>query len=120
MTKLSFLAGSNRSFLISQAFKYEGYDEVNVNAKEAKEILEIELTPLEFGEAMGMKPSSMFVESMFKLMDKVRSNYAKVLYFVQTEPNICPNTFHQYYTSDQYYYLCRIRMAMFHSESFAI
>ena len=120
MTKLSFLASSNRSFLISQAFKYEGYDEVNVNAKEAKEILEIELTPLEFGEAMGMKPSSMFVESMFKLMDKVRSNYAKVLYFVQTEPNIYPNTFHQYYTFDQYYYLCRIRMAMFHSESFAI
>ena len=87
-----FLACSNCSFLISQAFKYEGYDEVNVNAKEAKEILEIELTPLEFGEAMGMKPSSMFVESMFNLMDKVLSNYAKVLYFVQSEPTIHPKT----------------------------
>ena len=62
---------------------------MNVNAKEAKEILEIELTPLEFGEAMGMKPNSMFVESMFNLMDKVRQTYVNKL-----DPNICPSSFH--------------------------
>ena len=56
-----------------QAFKYEGTNRElkGVNAKEAKELLEIELTPVEFGEAMGLKPNSTFVESMFNLMDEV-------------------------------------------------
>ena len=56
-----------------QAFKYSGVEDEfdKLNSKEAQQILGIQMTRVEFGESMGLKPDSKFVESMFNIMDKV-------------------------------------------------
>ena len=42
---------------------------------ESREIIGTELTKYEFAEALGLKPNSTFVESMFKMADKDDSGY---------------------------------------------
>lgn len=45
-------------------------DMSGVSRKKAKEVLQCELTAAEFAEALGLKPDSLFVDSMFTLADK--------------------------------------------------
>ncbi|KAK7891033.1 hypothetical protein WMY93_022996 [Mugilogobius chulae] len=46
-----------------------------VSHQKAKEVLQCELTASEFAEALGLKPDSLFVESMFTLADKDGNGY---------------------------------------------
>lgn len=46
-----------------------------VNTKEGFDVLNCELTKAEFAEALALKPTSSFVESMFSLVDKDKSGY---------------------------------------------
>ncbi|XP_013378732.1 dual oxidase 2-like isoform X2 [Lingula anatina] len=55
--------------------KNEHVDPKTLDANEAKDIVNCELTKIEFAEALSMKPSSVFVENMFKLVDKDMNGY---------------------------------------------
>lgn len=46
-----------------------------VSSKRTKEALQCELTGAEFAHALGLKPDSPFVESMFSLADKDGNGY---------------------------------------------
>lgn len=54
-----------------QAFQYQSAEYDRLNPEDAQEILSIHMSAAEFGEAMGLKPDSMFVKSMFNVFDKV-------------------------------------------------
>lgn len=64
-------------FIIYQAFK-EGQSDVEENiygtvGDTSENITRVELTQAEFGEAFGLKPNSIFVKHMFKLVDRNES-----------------------------------------------
>lgn len=46
-----------------------------VSSKKAREVLQCELTAAEFADALGLKPDSLFVDSMFTLADKDGNGY---------------------------------------------
>ena len=46
-----------------------------IDARAAKEIINTELTQVEFAEALSMTPTSTFVEQMFRLIDKDNNGY---------------------------------------------
>lgn len=46
-----------------------------VSREKAKEVLRCELTASEFADALGLKPDSLFVDSMFTLADKDGNGY---------------------------------------------
>lgn len=46
-----------------------------MSSKQTKEALQCELTGAEFAHALGLKPDSLFVESMFSLADKDGNGY---------------------------------------------
>lgn len=46
-----------------------------VDTKEGFDVLNCELTKAEFAEALALKPTSSFIESMFTLVDKDQSGY---------------------------------------------
>uniref|UniRef100_A0A8C6TSH6 NAD(P)H oxidase (H2O2-forming) n=1 Tax=Neogobius melanostomus TaxID=47308 RepID=A0A8C6TSH6_9GOBI len=50
-------------------------DMSGVSHQKAKEVLQCELTASEFAEALGLKPDSLFVDSMFTLADKDGNGY---------------------------------------------
>ena len=53
-----------------------------MSAKEAQNVLGIELTKEEFADAMGLKSNSLFVENMFGLCDTDRSGYVNFREFL--------------------------------------
>nr|XP_046249135.1 dual oxidase 1 isoform X2 [Scatophagus argus] len=55
--------------------KSDAGDMSGVSRKKAREVLECELTASEFADALGLKPDSLFVESMFTLADKDGNGY---------------------------------------------
>ncbi|XP_077451407.1 dual oxidase 1 [Stigmatopora argus] len=50
-------------------------DITSISSKKAKEVLQCELTAAEFADALGLKPDSLFVNSMFTLADKDGNGY---------------------------------------------
>jgi dual oxidase len=42
----------------------------DLNREVAKDVISCELTKFEFSEALALKPTSLFVENMFKIVDK--------------------------------------------------
>ncbi len=67
-----------------QAFKIE-VDESEIkklDPREARDILQVELTKCEFGDAMGLKPNSVFVDNMFNLIDKDSNGYVSFREFM--------------------------------------
>uniref|UniRef100_A0A8C6TTP1 NAD(P)H oxidase (H2O2-forming) n=1 Tax=Neogobius melanostomus TaxID=47308 RepID=A0A8C6TTP1_9GOBI len=65
---------------IRQAFSkvnasFYGLPLYGVSHQKAKEVLQCELTASEFAEALGLKPDSLFVDSMFTLADKDGNGY---------------------------------------------
>ncbi|KAL3836734.1 hypothetical protein ACJMK2_022153 [Sinanodonta woodiana] len=64
--------------VFSEAFQMDydpQLDKVAIETRQAKEILEIELTKEEFADAMSVRPNSEFVENMFMLMDTDHNGY---------------------------------------------
>ncbi|XP_049580579.1 dual oxidase 2 [Syngnathus scovelli] len=55
--------------------KCDAGDMSGVSCKKAKEVLRCELTAAEFADALGLKPDSLFVNSMFTLADKDGNGY---------------------------------------------
>ncbi|XP_019712822.1 dual oxidase 1 [Hippocampus comes] len=55
--------------------KCDAGDMSGVSCKKAKEVLQCELTATEFADALGLKPDSLFVNSMFTLADKDGNGY---------------------------------------------
>ncbi|XP_068170354.1 dual oxidase 1 isoform X2 [Antennarius striatus] len=55
--------------------KCDAGDMSGVSPAKAKEVLQCELTASEFADALGLKPNSLFVESMFTLADKDGNGY---------------------------------------------
>ncbi|XP_061630725.1 dual oxidase 2 [Phyllopteryx taeniolatus] len=55
--------------------KCDAGDMNGVSCKKAKEVLQCELTAGEFADALGLKPDSLFVDSMFTLADKDGNGY---------------------------------------------
>ncbi|XP_077372320.1 dual oxidase 2 isoform X2 [Festucalex cinctus] len=55
--------------------KCDAGDMGSVSCKKAKEVLRCELTAAEFADALGLKPDSLFVNSMFTLADKDGNGY---------------------------------------------
>lgn len=55
--------------------KCDAGDMSDVSRKKAKEVLQCELTAAEFADALGLKPDSLFVDSMFTLADKDGNGY---------------------------------------------
>lgn len=55
--------------------KNDAGDLRGVSSKKTKEALQCELTGAEFAHALGLKPDSLFVESMFSLADKDGNGY---------------------------------------------
>uniref|UniRef100_H3C2A7 NAD(P)H oxidase (H2O2-forming) n=1 Tax=Tetraodon nigroviridis TaxID=99883 RepID=H3C2A7_TETNG len=55
--------------------KCDAGDMSDVSRKKAKEVLQCELTAGEFADALGLKPDSLFVDSMFTLADKDGNGY---------------------------------------------
>ncbi|XP_070687320.1 dual oxidase 1 [Pempheris klunzingeri] len=55
--------------------KRDAGDMSGVSSKKAKEVLQCELAASEFAEALGLKPDSLFVDSMFTLADKDGNGY---------------------------------------------
>jgi len=59
--------------LILQALRY---DEGSVrHSRESSQYINCELTISEFADALGLQPDSMFVTSMFKMVDKSDNGY---------------------------------------------
>lgn len=58
-----------------QIDKCDAGDMSDVSRKKAREVLQCELTAAEFADALGLKPDSLFVESMFTLADKDGNGY---------------------------------------------
>ncbi|ELU01203.1 hypothetical protein CAPTEDRAFT_159209 [Capitella teleta] len=62
--------------VLANAFhEEESENREDLDFVKAKEILETELTRYEFAEALSLKPDSLFVNSMFKLVDKNENGY---------------------------------------------
>ncbi|KAK9516542.1 hypothetical protein VZT92_024464 [Zoarces viviparus] len=55
--------------------KCDAGDMSGVSHKKAREVLQCELTASEFADALGLKPDSLFVDSMFTLADKDGNGY---------------------------------------------
>ncbi|XP_068459768.1 dual oxidase 2 isoform X3 [Clinocottus analis] len=55
--------------------KCDAGDMSGVSHKKAREVLQCELTAAEFADALGLKPDSLFVDSMFTLADKDGNGY---------------------------------------------
>uniref|UniRef100_A0A3P9PLG9 NAD(P)H oxidase (H2O2-forming) n=1 Tax=Poecilia reticulata TaxID=8081 RepID=A0A3P9PLG9_POERE len=55
--------------------KCDAGDMSGISSKRAREVLQCELTASEFAEALGLKPDSLFVDSMFTLADKDGNGY---------------------------------------------
>uniref|UniRef100_UPI003AAC009E dual oxidase 1 isoform X1 n=1 Tax=Centroberyx gerrardi TaxID=166262 RepID=UPI003AAC009E len=55
--------------------KSDAGDMSGVSRKKAMEVLQCELTATEFADALGLKPDSLFVDSMFTLADKDGNGY---------------------------------------------
>ncbi|XP_067356679.1 dual oxidase 1 [Channa argus] len=55
--------------------KRDAGDMNGVSREKAREVLQCELTASEFADALGLKPDSLFVESMFTLADKDGNGY---------------------------------------------
>ncbi|XP_042352652.1 dual oxidase 1 [Plectropomus leopardus] len=55
--------------------KCDAGDMSGVSRKKAREVLQCELTASEFADALGLKPDSLFVDSMFTLADKDGNGY---------------------------------------------
>lgn len=55
--------------------KCDAGDMSGISRKRAREVLQCELTASEFAEALGLKPDSLFVDSMFTLADKDGNGY---------------------------------------------
>lgn len=55
--------------------KCDAGDMSSVSREKAKEVLRCELTATEFADALGLKPDSLFVDSMFTLADKDGNGY---------------------------------------------
>lgn len=68
-----------------QAFKDKTSKELdleNLDHDTAKKIAEIQLTRTEFAEALGLKPTSIFVRNMFLLVDSDRSGFVSFREFL--------------------------------------
>ena len=68
-----------------QAFKdktSKDLDLENLDHETAKKIAEIQLTRTEFAEALGLKPTSIFVRNMFLLVDSDRSGFVSFREFL--------------------------------------
>ncbi|KAM3608924.1 uncharacterized protein V6R79_006848 [Siganus canaliculatus] len=55
--------------------KYDAGDMSGISHKKAREVLRCELSASEFADALGLKPESLFVDSMFTLADKDGNGY---------------------------------------------
>lgn len=55
--------------------KCDAGDMSGISRKKAREVLQCELTASEFADALGIKPDSLFVDSMFTLADKDGNGY---------------------------------------------
>ncbi|XP_022048601.1 dual oxidase 1 [Acanthochromis polyacanthus] len=55
--------------------KRDAGDMSGISRKKAREVLQCELTASEFADALGIKPDSLFVDSMFTLADKDGNGY---------------------------------------------
>ncbi|KAF7658751.1 hypothetical protein LDENG_00008450 [Lucifuga dentata] len=55
--------------------KCDAGDMSGISRKKAREVLQCELTASEFADALGLKPDSLFVDSMFTLADKDGNGY---------------------------------------------
>lgn len=55
--------------------KCDAGDMSGVSREKAREVLQCELTASEFADALGLKPDSLFVDSMFTLADKDGNGY---------------------------------------------
>ncbi|XP_075998434.1 dual oxidase 1 [Genypterus blacodes] len=55
--------------------KRDAGDISGVSRKKARQVLQCELTAAEFADALGLKPDSLFVDSMFTLADKDANGY---------------------------------------------
>lgn len=56
--------------IFAHAFKYDLDSDEDLNREVAKDVISCELTKFEFSEALALKPTSLFVENMFKIVDK--------------------------------------------------
>lgn len=73
------------TFSFQQAFKDKTSKELdleNLDHDTAKKIAEIQLTRTEFAEALGLKPTSIFVRNMFLLVDSDRSGFVSFREFL--------------------------------------
>lgn len=79
-----------------------------VSRKKAKEVLQCELTAAEFADALGLKPDSLFVDSMFTLADKDGNGYLSFQEFLDVIVIFMKGCFISYYLfilhSDADYY----------------
>ena len=55
--------------------KSDAGDISGISHERAREVLQCELTASEFADALGLKPDSLFVDSMFTLADKDGNGY---------------------------------------------
>ncbi|KAJ8340756.1 hypothetical protein SKAU_G00353890 [Synaphobranchus kaupii] len=73
--------------------KRDAGDLSSVSSRRTREVLQCELTKMEFAHALGLKPDSLFVESMFTLADKDGNGYLScqelldiVVFFMKGSP----------------------------------
>lgn len=66
-----------------QAFDKEDADAINIDGDTANNVSRIQLTRTEFADALGLKPTSMFVRNMFLMVDKDRNGFVSFQEFME-------------------------------------
>ncbi|XP_053406292.1 dual oxidase 2-like [Mercenaria mercenaria] len=66
-----------------QAYKREDAETPNFDADTANSVSKIQLTRTEFADALGLKPTSMFVRNMFLMVDKDRNGFVSFQEFME-------------------------------------
>lgn len=65
------------------AYKTESTDAMNFDAETANAVSKIQLTRTEFADALGLKPTSLFVRNMFLMVDKDKNGFVSFHEFME-------------------------------------
>lgn len=71
------------NYLPFQAYKTDTDITPNFDANTANAVSKIQLTRTEFADALGLKPTSMFVRNMFLMVDKDRNGFVSFQEFME-------------------------------------
>lgn len=70
-------------FTKSQAFRADNVDTTGLDADALNQVSKIQLTRTEFADALGLKPTSMFVRNMYLMVDKDRNGFVSFKEFME-------------------------------------